>query len=190
MKLEGIIPLYRSMKQQGIERYKFEFSLNQGVFDVFFFIDSSNFLLLFGAKGENFSFEIPMERGFQISTHLDTPVYRELCRVLGLKYDPENPFSPSKFFVDFNRRIPDKAYLRQKAEPHEVAQYSNDIEEAHKKYFLGWRDNTSRGDDVTESNLFKTKELLGEAAYLRCRERNISSCWTDKKEKAKKFYMP
>lgn len=190
MKLEGIIPLYRSMKQQGIERYKFEFSLNQCMFDVFFFIDSSNFLLLFGAKGENFSFEITVERGFQISTRLETQVYRELCRVLGLKYDLKNRFSPSKFFEDFNYRIPDKAYFRQKAEPHEIAQYYNNIEESHKKYFLGWRDNTSRGDNVTDSNLFKTKALLGEAAYRRCRERNISSCWTDKKEKAKKFYLP
>ena len=56
MKLDGLVELYKSMKVQGIDRYRFEYKCGRAVFDVFFFVDGSPFLLLFGVKAENFSF--------------------------------------------------------------------------------------------------------------------------------------
>jgi hypothetical protein len=190
MKLEGLVDLYRSMKSQEIDRYRFSYSSGKALFDVFFFIDESPFVLLFGVKSENFSFEIVVEKGFDIDPRLDRDTYKELCRVLGLEYDPDRPFSPWNFFKEFNENIPNKALAAQKAEPHEVADYRSVAEEADKIYFLGWRDNTKRCEQVGALNLEKTRRLLGEKAFERCKQKNISSCWTDNKKAAKEFSLP
>ena len=141
MKLDGLIPLYKSMKSQNIERYKFEYKASKAVFDVFFFIDGSPFLLLFGVKAENFSFELEVNNGFVIDHNIDRSTYKRLCEVLGLEFDPKRPFSPWNFFSEFNGKIPEQAFEHQKAKPHDVAQYKNIAEEADKIYFVGWRDN-------------------------------------------------
>ena len=190
MQLNGLVNLYRSMKNQAIERYRFEYRHGHALFDVFFFIDESPFILLFGAKGEAFSFEMEVKAGFNIDPTLDSDTYKQLCRILGLKYDPNNPFSPKEFFTQFNQNVPHGASINAKAESHEIAQYRKIAEEEDKIYFLGWRNNELRGDIVSETNLAKTKDLLGHKAYTRCKSKNISSCWTDDPAKAKKVQLP
>ena len=190
MKLDGLAKLYKSMVTQQIERYRFEYKAGKAVFDVFFFIDENPFVLLFGVKAANFSFELDVEKGFNIDPQLDRETYKKLCEALGLEYDPDNPFKPFNFFKEFNNFIPQSAVIAQKAEPHDVANYRSDVEEADKIYFLKWRDNTKRGENVQWENLQKTKKLLGEKAYLRCKQKNISSCWADKKELANKVVLP
>ncbi len=49
MQLTGLIPLFRSMRQQEIHRYRFPFQYNQLRFDVFFLTDVKPFVLMFGA---------------------------------------------------------------------------------------------------------------------------------------------
>ncbi|TNI11214.1 DUF6037 family protein [Aeromonas veronii] len=190
MKLDGLVDLYRSMKDQGIDRYRFEYRHGRALFDVFFFIDNSPFILLFGAKGEAFSFDVEVKAGFNIDPTIDSDTYKELCKVLGLEYDPNHPFSPKGFFVQFNQNVPHTASVNAKAEPHEIAQYRKIAEEEDKIYFLGWRNNDLRGERVSETNLAKTKDLLGHKAYVRCNSKNISSCWTDDPAKAKKVQLP
>lgn len=190
MKLEGLGDLYRSMRSQDIDRYRFSFKYGRALFDVFFFIDECPFVLLFGVKSENFSFEVVVERGFEIDPRLNRDTYKELCRVLGLEYDPDRPFSPWSFFKEFNENLPYKAHAAKKAAPHEVAEYRSVAEEADKIYFIGWRDNTKRGEQVGSSNLEKTRRLLGNRAFERCKQKNISSCWTDNKSAAKEFSLP
>jgi hypothetical protein len=190
MKLDGLVNLYRSMKSQGIDRCRFEYRHGRALFDVFFFIDDSPFILLFGAKGEAFSFEVEVTSGFNINPTLDSATYKELCRILGLEYDPNNPFSPKGFFAQFNQHVPRTASINANAEPHDIAQYRNVAEEEDKIYFLGWRNNDRRGERVSEVNLAKTKDLLGKKAYDRCNSKNISSCWTDDPDKAKKAQLP
>ena len=92
------------MKTQKIERYRFDFKSSNAVFNVFFFIDGSPFKLLFGAKGHTFGFEVEVGKGFKIETNLEKSVFKELCIVLGLTYDPNNKFSPFEFFNEFNKR--------------------------------------------------------------------------------------
>ena len=190
MKLDGLINLYWSMKDQEIDRYRFEYKHGKALFDVFFFIDESPFVLLFGAKGEAFSFEMEVKKGFYIFPKLDNQTYRDLCRILGLKYDPNNPFSPKGFFEQFNKCIPQKASKRSEAEPQHIALYRSVAEEGDKIYFLGWRNNGIRGERVREANLKKTRDLLGQKAYERCKSKNISSCWTDDPNRARKFWLP
>jgi hypothetical protein len=190
MNLDGLIDLYRSMKDQLIDRYRFEYRHGKAVFDVFFFIDENPFILLFGAKGEAFSFEMEVRAGFQINPQLDSTTYKELCKVLGLEFDPDNPFSPKGFFDQFNQKIPHKANISSKAEPQDIAKYRSVAEEEDKVYFLGWRNNNIRSDHVSKENLMKTKDLLGIKAHIRCSAKNISSCWTDDSRKAKKIKLP
>ncbi|MGZ9785443.1 DUF6037 family protein, partial [Bacillus pseudomycoides] len=144
MKLDALIQLYQTMKSQGINRYKFDFTFNKVTFDVFFFIDESPFKLMFGAKLRNFYFELDVNPGFNISTYLGEK-YNELCEVLGLEYDPDNPFKSRRFFEAFNQRIPVTININNQPQPHDVARYRRDVEEADKIYFLGWLNHEKTG---------------------------------------------
>ncbi|ELA6781486.1 hypothetical protein RB979_003740 [Vibrio alginolyticus] len=190
MKLDGIIPLYKSMKTEGIDRYRFDYKSGKAVFDVFFFIDSSPYILLFGVKAENFSFELEVKNGFVIGTNLDNDTYKELCRILGLEYDPNRPFSTWNFFNEFNGKIPQQAIKNNVVSPQDIAPYQSVAEEADKIYFVGWRDNSKWGTNVQPVNLDKTRKLLGEKAYIRCKQKNISSCWSDKNDSAVDVKLP
>lgn len=46
MRLNGLEPLYRSMRYQGIDRYRFRYRRNNVEFDIFFLIDETPFQLL------------------------------------------------------------------------------------------------------------------------------------------------
>jgi Family of unknown function (DUF6037) len=189
MKLDRLESLYRSMKFHDIERYRFEYKVRVAVFDVFFFTDESPFLLLFGVKAKNFCFDLKVDPSSFVIDHLLDPLtYKGLCKVLELEYDPENKFSPWKFFFEFNSKIPKVAFANQKSKPQDVARYRSFSEEPDKVYFCGWRDNDKRGDKV--QNLDKTRALLGEKAYQRCKDKNISSCWTANEKAAIEVTLP
>lgn len=190
MKLDGIISLYKSMKCQQVDRYRFDYKVGKAIFDVFFFIDSSPYLLLFGVKAENFSFELKVNNGFVIDTKLDNDTYKRLCKILGLEFDPERPFSTWNFFKEFNLNIPPQVSNASSVNPQDIAPYQSIVEEADKIYFVGWRDNSKWRTRVQVTNLDKTRKLLGEKAYLCCEQKNISSCWSDKKDSAVKVNLP
>jgi len=190
MKLNGLFDLYKDMKNNNIERYRFDYKNGKGNFDIFFFIDENPFILLFGAKGGNFSFEIKVKNGFIIDTKLDNETYKKLLKFLGIEYSEGDPFSTFKFFEDFNINIPNKLNVSNIAKPHEVIKYRKNVEESDKIYFWKWLDNTKQGNEVSPENLEKTKKILGEKAYLRCKEKKISSCWTDDENKKREFVLP
>lgn len=190
MKLNNLVPLYRNMVEQKLDRVKFPYRHNNLHFDVFFFIDGKPFELLFGALGANLCFRLRVEKGFVINPSLDSDTYKSLCKALNLKYDPANPFKISKFFMDFDDKIPPSVTINNKAKYTDIAVHVRDVEEADKIYFCGWKNNNEEKSHVTEDNLRKTKEFLGCQAYLICKEKNISSRWTDLEHKAKDFYLP
>lgn len=190
MKLDNLQPLYHSMRVQGIDRPLFRYHLRNVVFEVFFLTDEIPFQLLFGVIAENFSFCLDVGRGFNIDPRLPRETYRTLCKILNLKYDPENPFRTTDFFLEFNHKIPFKADKRRKVEPHEMIFFYKDVEESDKKYFRGWLNNNLRGRDARPENLEKTRRLLGYEIYKLCLRKNISSCWTDRRQEATKFYLP
>ncbi len=190
MKLDGLVPLYKDMRAKQLERIRFDYRHGRVSFDVYFFVDGSPYLLLFGARGYNVAFEVTVERGFEINPRMSGDDYKALCAALGLEYDPEHPFSPKAFFETFSGHIPASVPANHSVRPQDVVRFRRDVEEASKVYFCGWRDNTVRGDNVTEKNLLKTRELLGQKAYERCKAKNISSCWTDDPKKAITFTLP
>ena len=190
MQLDGLKNLYQAMKKVKIERYRFDYKNGKGKFDIFFFIDENPFILLFGAKGGNFSFELVVKNGFTIDTKLDKETYKKLIRFLDIEYSEGDPFSTFKFFEDFNLSIPNKLSVSNLAKPHEIIKYRKNVEESNKIYFWKWLDNTKQGNEVSIENLEKTKQLLGIQAYNRCKNKNISSCWTDDKSKEKNMILP
>jgi len=190
MKLNGLIALYKDMKKNNIERYRFDYKNGKGDFDIFFFIDEKPFILLFGAKGANFSFEIEVKNGFIIETNLDRVTYKKLIEFLAIEYAKGNPFSTFKFFEDFNTKIPNIAKKSNIAKPQHIINYRSNVEESEKIYFWKWLDNTKQGNKASKENLEKTKKLLGIKAYELCKKKNISSCWTDDKNKEKPLALP
>lgn len=189
MKLEGLKELYKSMKQQGIERYKFGFRFHKVKFDVLYFIDEVPNILAFGIKNHNFYFEIPVKKGFEIEPYFNNH-YGNFCRIMGFKFNPEQPFRPVIFFEQFNNKVPLQAKASHIPRPSEIAVYRNNVEEAEKIYFKGWLDNNISGNSVNPKNLEKTKKLLSYEAYLRCKKKNISSRWSPHSKDEKPFELP
>jgi hypothetical protein len=189
MKLAGLSALYKQMRRDGETRSKIEYKHGPVTFDVIFLIDETPFCLMFGAKGHNVSFEFEVGPGFSVAPNIPNEAYRALCKALGLTYDSGNPFSIKSFLDDFSARVPHLLGTKKEPKPHEVARHRRDVEDSEKVYFCGWRDNTKRSEHVTPKNLHKTRRLLGEAIYQSCKEKNISTCWTDQARDAVEIRM-
>lgn len=177
--------LHQSMNVHRIDRYRFPFYRNHKEFDVFFFADMMPYELMFGLVRGQWSFSVKVLEGYRVNAWLGDD-YVGLCKALDLKHDPKNPFRPADFFKDLNHVVPSEASRNNEVEPEEVARYCrSSVEEPDKIYFLGWREHLDpEVRDVTERNLEKTRRLLGEDAYLRCRKYHISTAWTDDPKKA------
>lgn len=189
MKLDGLSKLCSDMNKNKIKRYKFIFKYNDVTFDVFFFIDEKPFKLALGVRVENFYFELDVNNGFIINPSIGDK-YLRLIKILGLKYNPENPFKTIYFFSKLNEKIPDHVNINNAWKPNDTAHYKQNVEEAEKIYFCGWFDNEKVHKSVRVENLNKTKEILGTEAYAMCKRKNISSRWTNNKELAIEFYLP
>jgi hypothetical protein len=190
MKVIGLSVLYKRMRHDAETRSKIEYQHGPVTFDVLFLIDETPFSLMFGAKGKNVSFDFEVGPGFTVVPSIAKDAYRELCRALGLTFDPANPFSIKRFLEDFSDRVPHLLMTKREAKPHEIARHRRDVEDSEKIYFCGWRDNTKRAEQVSQRNLRKTQRLLGEAAYQSCLKRNISTCWTDVELDAVEVRLP
>ncbi len=184
--LNEIKPLFLDMKNHDKKQDGFSFQYNKVRFDVVFLMDRTPFELLFGVLDHNFTFVLKMYQGFKLEAIPDEVFYK-LCEILNLK-PGKGSFTSWDFLKYFASKIP-QHYSGKEILPHEIALYKrNKIEEKNKIYFKGWiRHNT---DGKHARNLEKTKELLGEEAYLICRKYNISSCWSDQKEDYTRCSLP
>lgn len=191
MKLNGLIPLYRSMKDQAIGRYKFRYQLNHLTFDCLFFIDTKPFELVMGCLGHNFAIFLDVENGFEIHPFIQPKeTFLALLNALRTANISNNNFDPKDFFQEFDQHIPTHANPQNAAKPQDVIRYFSNIEESDKIHFCGWRDNSLRGHSVTESNLEKTRRFLGQQAYEFSKRRNLSTRWTHDPSMATEFYFP
>lgn len=187
--MTALAGLTARMEGAAVDRCRFRFRLHAGEFDVFFFVDGNPYVLALGAIGHNFYFEIKIDpRTYETPAVFDKEDYYSLCKILGLRRNPENKFTPSAFLQHLNDAIDGVEFYP--VTPRDLSPYRRDVEESAKIWFCGWLDNTTTGHHVTIANLTKTRRWLGEKAYLRCKEKNISSRWTDDQSKAKTFTLP
>lgn len=188
-KMTPLEELHTRMQHAGVDRCKVRFQLHAGEFDVFFFADSAPYVLAFGAIGRNFYFEINVDpRTLETPGVFPRDVYYRLCEILELRANPANRFTPTAFLQQVNEAM--KGVTFRPVTPRDISVYRRDVEESAKIYFCGWLDNTKAGNKVTPGNLMKTRRWLGEKAYERCRDRNISSRWTDDPQKAVRIDLP
>lgn len=191
MKLSGLIPLYRSMKQQDIGRYKFHYELNHLTFDCLFFIDIEPFELVMGCLGHNFAVFNEIKQGFEISPFIEPKsTFFDLLNALKTTDASFNRFDPVDFFKQFNEKIPEHANPRNIVKPSDVVRYYSDIEESDKIHFCGWLDNNIRKNKVSDSNLEKTRHLMGQQVYEFAKRRNQSTKWTHDQSMAVDLYLP
>lgn len=177
------------MRQQNIERYRFNFNFDRVKFEVFYFIDESPHILTFCVIAHNYYFEIPVQKGFQIRPFIEK--YKEFCRVMGFTYNPDSPFSTMVFFEHFNHQTPHLASRANIPKPRDIAAvYGDKIEEHERIYFVCWIDNERLGHNVSETNLEKTRKLISYEAYLRCKNKNISSRWSPNPSAEKNITLP
>ena len=183
MRLEGLERLAISMRAQHLECQLFEHRHGRAAFDVFFHLGRPSEMLI-GARGARtpLAIRVEVQDDGSLNPFLGDD-YGALCDFLGIRPNPENPFSPRAFFQELEMSVPLVAQHARVPAPYIVARY-REVEEADKLYFMGWRHNTPRGTRVTEPNLEKTRVLLGWQAFDLCRRANVSSCWTDDPRRA------
>lgn len=187
--LTGIKQLHNDMKRKKKTRDNFSFSYNNKIFSCIFIIDVIPYRLYLTTIGENpVVFELEIQKGYLVKTYFED--YHKLLDYLELKYNPNHIFRPIDFLVALNKNIPNKFTKA----PH----YSDvlfaiskcrTVEESSKIYFCGWYTNPDK-KRVRETNIEKTRDVFGDDIASMCKEKNISSCWTDKRgeENLSRFY--
>jgi hypothetical protein len=191
-------PLQDSMIRLELGKQRFPYVHHQGAqaipFDVVFMIDTEPHLLVFGARGADpFAFQFNVFRNFRIDHILDDKAaYSKLVKLLGLKYDPNNPFSPAKFLTDMrdSGQIPTRATEAGRPRPEQIPAPERHVSDHDKPYFLGWRCNDNYGKRVRPENLKRTALAFGKEWADRCALRNISSCWTADEAKSRQTFDP
>lgn len=177
LKLTNIISLYKEMKNLGLLRQQFDFEYNGVMADVFFFIDQQPFILAFGIKLTQSYFELEIHPGFEVHTPFSRKLYNLIIHEFNIHFSPSHKYSPFDFLNAFNNKIPQHLKDTQTIEPYHIANYRRDIEEADKIYFCGFINHSK--NHASPENLKKTRLLMGEEAYKRCLDENISTKWTD-----------
>ncbi|MDR1033590.1 MAG: DUF6037 family protein [Bifidobacteriaceae bacterium] len=179
MKLDGIIDLYREMKDAGELRQQFIFEYNSKKARVLFLTDAEPFVLCFSEMHatEPQYFEIEMKQGFVIDTYLQPEVLSRFRDMFDIGANKTGKFSTRDFFECFNKRIPKHVANTGKVRPVDMIQFRRNVEEVDKIYFWRFRNNPE-GEHVSSENLEKTQKLIGEEAYNRCSKYNISTQWT------------
>lgn len=183
--------LTRSMLACGIERQRFEYVHGRGIFDVFYCLGSPDAELLLGARGADppLAISIAVVGGKYVHTYLGTQ-YGALCEYLGLRYNPDNPFSTRDFFMQLDEHVPRAAIPTRSPRYQDLVEYRGRERDRDGRWFLSWKQNAPPETNVTEENLRKTKELLGCRAFEICKRHNISSCWTHDRSRAREPGRP
>lgn len=183
--------LHRSMRQNRVERAAFSYNNNRGQIHAVFITDEQPYVLFIAVRGSQphpYTFECLVHPGYRVVSYLGEH-YKPLLNALGVESNPDNPFSTKKFLAHLNDQIPSDWKPREiPTELLALRSSSKNIEELHKRYFVGWRLHNEKR--VTLENLDKTRKWIGQAAYQRCRMSNISSCWSENEHDRRSITPP
>ena len=135
--LSGLKALYKSMRQQDIERYKFRYQLRHLTFDCLFFIDDAPFELAMGCIGHDFILLFDVKAGFKVEPIIKpTETYWKLINALKTNGQSFAPFEPEAFLNQLNRAIPPHADPQQVPTPAEIAKYTETLKSPKKFIFV------------------------------------------------------
>ena len=175
---DDLWPIARQMRALGMTRASFRYETRHAQLEVAYVLDVEPNVLLIGITGRNpFAFEVAIDHQCRVKPFLSPDDYHALLDALGVERDPDHPFSIRGFFDYLDQCVPSRPDPGGAPDPDFIAQFWNDVEDADKVYFVGWRHNPP-GSHVTGDNLAKTQRLIGQGARESCARLNISSCWT------------
>ncbi|MEE4199012.1 MAG: DUF6037 family protein [Bacteroidales bacterium] len=187
MKLTGLVPLYKSLRNNDYTYCIFSYVKNSIKFDVFFDIGYSPFRIGFLVLNSDFQLWLDIRLGFYINTKLNKKDFYKLIDILGINSDPDNPFSTTLFFEEFNNKIPPKFKDIAHKERAMIISRIKDIEEEDKIYYKGLIDwEKSENGNRRCENLEKTR-LLYPKLYYQIKDKNISVRYTSNKEEAREI---
>lgn len=178
MILTGLIPLYQSIRKENLTYALFDFRKNGVIFHVMFDIaPKSNYKLIIVAQGSKFELQVEVKRDFIVIPYIDSKKYKQLVKLLNLKYDPINKFRPESFFEEFNNKIPQSYTKPDRAVLLEFAKNKYHIEKKDKIYFRGFINWKKR--ERSEKNTEKTRLLLPLICECLKDKIHISVAYTD-----------
>lgn len=177
MKLTGLKPLYISIKRNNLTYGIFKYQVNKVSFEIFFDISTIPYQLGFIQRQSTFQLWIEIKNGFEVTPYIDENSYKNLIKILNLKFNPENHFSIKKFFEEFNTKIPNTYISASNELLYFVSKYRYNIEEPDKLFFKDFKPWSSR--KRTKKNTEKTR-LLFPLIYNRIKNiPNISVAYTN-----------
>lgn len=175
MRLNKLRPIHDEILEKFQTYAIFQFKKNKTEFDVFYDIVKMPWQLGLLARQENFQLWIAVDIDFNFIPYIDPEQYKKLVAILGIKYDPNNKFTPFAFFKEFNESIPSHLPNIDHNSVRKVVLKCMQIEEADKIYYCGSIEWDKLGGSKKRSieNLEKTRLLYPEL-YFRIKDRNIS----------------
>ncbi len=178
-KFNHLAPLCRDIRKnkKSIEQFKIKY--NAITFDCIIDIDAEPFEMIVGVLDLNFAFTLYIRQGYV--TEMDADDFYRLCSILNLK-PAENHFSSFAFLNLIDRNIPNVSNPDlvpvESVLPYRIAQMT---EEDKKEGFIfcGWLPHKGKcNGHVTNSNLKKTRKLLGKPVSDYCEKNDISTKWS------------
>lgn len=176
-KFTNLSTLHNNMIINNETRAKFSFTYNKRIFSCVFICDTFPFILIIAYLGHNFAVELRIAKDYSTSSYLDNSLYKQLIELIGIKFDPNNKFTPTTFFDIINNNIPEKYEKSNYYDVLLTERIIKDIEEADKIYFLGFRNNPSN-QGVSQKNFEKTNLAFGSKIANSLKQHNISTRWT------------
>ena len=184
-----LINLQNQMLRANQTSICFDASCKSVIFKIVFSIDIDPMSLLIANEGKKpIAFIGNVDKDCRVNFKHLGDLFVQLCKLLGLQFDPKNKYTPQLFFQELSKTFPSNIQSTKVSAPEDrLLSYhiNNDIEEVDKIYFLKWLSHGKNGQrNVSKSNLEKTRKAFGDDTYQYCKANNISSCWTaDRSEK-------
>lgn len=165
---------------EDMQKYKFQFGFiyNNVAADALVFLHVTPYILAIATRDTNFYFEFELTKNFGVLPIMPPKLYKDFLLAFQVKYDPNHKFTPRDFWTFFLSNIPSSITNTKYVNFKTIVKRNPNIEERNALKFIRFLPHGASGHKVTEKNLDKTRRLLGEQAYVRCKSENISTCWS------------
>ena len=176
--MDGLIDLYTSMKEKGLDHTAFDYIHNNIKLYIFFDIETKPFRLLLIKKHSSITLLLEIHQGFVLNTHLEREKYNILREILEIKNGSTTSFSTNKFFEELNSHFPKEAKMHDLNKDKNIklaiskAYQCEDAEQIYPYAFIDW-DRIDGNKSYSSKNREKTR-LLYPDIYKSIQNKNIS----------------
>ena len=188
VQMHGLRRLHTIMRAAHDHKAHFQIAHNGITFDCLFLVDVTPYEFVLAAVGHpDVALLLPVQKGYFIEPDFGND-YKPLAKLFDQGAGTFRPFNPAQFLRQIDRAIPGQ--YRKPTSSTIVQTYRHHIEQGDRPYFIGWRDNDLRDEQVSPENLAKTERCFGLAIRKMSERTNQSSCWTHIAAREKPFFAP